>query len=104
MSESDQLLDVLESLLKVVPEWSRKRFLHVRSKIAYTAPELIGLRWCNIHEILVDISAADESGAWVEEARTIWNTAYEQRSEQTKVVTDAVLGPRIVDSFPQTRR
>lgn len=104
MSESDKLLDVLESLLKVVPEESRKRLLHVRSKISYTAPELIGLRWCNIHEILVDISAANESAAWVEEARTIWNTAYAQRSDQCKLVTDAVLGPRIVDSFPQTRR
>lgn len=104
MSDSTQLLDVLDLLLKVVPACRHRRLLHVRSKIAYTAPELIGLRWCNIHEILVELSEADESASWVEDARTIWNTAYAQRSKQCKVVTDAVLGPRTVDSFPQTRR
>lgn len=104
MGEVDALLDILESLMSVVPKEHHRSFMHVRSKIAYTAPELLGLRWCNIHDILVKISAKDEEASWVNMARDRWNAAYAQRSDQCKIVTDAVLGPRVAGSFPQRRR
>ena len=84
MSAQPTITDVLHDLERVAPCEHKPSFQHLRSKIQYTAPELIALRWNQTYNLLVDITPQDDvAPAWVQQASEIWNNANQGSSTNT---------------------
>ena len=84
MSTQPAIADVLRDLERVAPCEHKPSFQHLRSKIEYTAPELLGMCWHETHKLLLEITP--ESGslpAWVQQASEIWNKANQGSSTNT---------------------
>ena len=78
MAAKEVIVDVLNNLERVAPNEHKADFAHLRSKIVYTAPELLGLRWRETYNLLIRITPCEKDTApdWVQQASEIWNQAH----------------------------
>ena len=81
MSSPSAIADVLHNLEHVVPDEHKGKFIHLRSKIEYTAPEIVGMRWNETYELLMRITPQEGTAPeWVQQASEIWNRANREQA------------------------
>ena len=92
MTTQQGLYDVFNHLHTVIPTDLWPSFAKLRSKLIYTAPELIGERWHQLHHLLVHASPdGDDPPDWVRKASEIWNNANQGSASRTNTAPGSSL-------------
>ena len=67
------IYDVLHQLNDIIPKKHQAECNKLKSKIAYTAPELMQWRWNQVYQFLVKITPREDA-PWVQDAVALWNS------------------------------
>ena len=86
-ADFDNLTKTIYKIIEKVPDSDENKLLlhelnKICNKIIYTAPEILQIRWTELHTLLSDkIKIVTDCAPWMNEIQQIWNDAIHNSDE-----------------------